>query len=332
MNDMKYVLTLLIGLMIGWLLSGFWTEVSSPDEPSDWIARIDGEFITAEDFVHEMRRRGGNRPGQYHDTEQKMALLESMLFQRAVVLAARTEGLDSRPEIRRSLDQILINHYFQNHLRPRQESLRISDEAVREMYEANADDYTIPARRRVAMIQIDVPDRAPPEVRESLRERAEQARTLATELNGPVPHFGRLAIEYSEDTASRYRNGVIGWIGESAPERYRFDPVVIAAANAMNESGDISEVLEGDGAYYIVRLVSLEPARARSLEELSDGIRQRLMQEHYRAEEQAFRSEILAGVNTEIRTRALEAIQPLGAAPVDEPPIPPALPADRQGE
>ena len=332
MRYMKYVVTLLAGVVIGWLAAGFWTEVVSPDEPAEWIARIDGEFITAQDFIHEMQRRGGNRAGQYQDLEQKQALLDSMLFQRAVVLAARAEGLDTRPEIRRSLDQILVNHYFQDHLRPRQEALRVSDDAVREVFEAHADDYTIPARRRVAMIQVNVPEGAPPEVRQALRERIEEARALAAGLNGSVTHFGSLAVEYSEDTASRYRNGVIGWIGELAPDRYRHDPVVVAAANAMTEAGAISEVLEGEGAYYIVRLVSLEPERARSLEELSDGIRQRLIQDHYRAEEQAFRDELLAGFETEIRAAQLDAIEPLAGRAVSEPPEPPALPVDRQGE
>jgi parvulin-like peptidyl-prolyl isomerase len=332
MRCMKYIVTLMAGLVIGWLAAGLWTDIVNPDEPADWIARIDGEFITAEDFIHEMGRRGGNRPGQYQDMEQKEALLESMLFQRAVVLAARAEGLDSRPEIRRSLDQILVNHYFQNHLRPRQEALRVSDEAVREVFEAHADDYTIPARRRVAMIQVNVPEGATPELRQASRARIEEARSLATQLNGSVTHFGHLAVDYSEDTASRYRNGVIGWIGETAPERYRHDPVVVAAANAMHEAGTISEVLEGEGAYYIVRLVSLEPARTRSLEELADGIRQRLVQEHYRIEEQAFRAELLARFETEVRTRQLKGIEPLAGRATSEPPAPPALPLDQQGD
>src|SRR5699024_9375833 len=179
-------------------------------------------------------------------------------------------------------------------------------------YQQEADDYAIPARRRVAMVHIKVPGGADPAAREAAREKAIEAYQAAKQLDPEVTHFGAVAREYSQDQSSRYRGGVIGWIGEDAPERYRHDPAVIETANSMFEPGTLSGVIEGAQGFYLVRLVEYQPERSRPLEELQAGIRQRLLRDHYRSVEDAFRQEMLARFETDIRRQRLADIEPLG--------------------
>jgi hypothetical protein len=313
MNHLKSLVLVLVGVTLGWLAAMLWAG-DRESVPEDWLARVGDEYITTDDFLDEVERRGGSRTGLYVDPERRQSLLEDMLYRRSVVAAARVEGMDADRDLRRLRDQHLVNHYYQNHLRPRQETLHIDQSEVEAFFHAHADEYVIPGRRRVALIRIDVPEDAPPEVRQERRARAEQARQRALELNGPVLHFGTLALEYSEDPGSRYRNGVIGWIGEQAPERYRFDPIVVSVANRMDTPGDISPVLEGKNAYYLVRLVEYQPERTRALDELADGIRQRLMRERFQAVEQEFRDEMLAAFDIEIDTGKLAAVEVPGPA------------------
>lgn len=304
------------GLALGWWLGSTDPAVESP--PDNWVARIDGTYIGEEEFIDEMRRRGGTRPGQYHDLDQKQSLVESLLYRKATARAAEDEGIHRDPEIRRSLERILVNHYLSEHLRPRQEQIEISDEEVAEVYDNRADEYAVPARRRVAMIHIAVPETTDDAYRADARERAGEALEAARNLDEDIAHFGHVAREYSEDQSSRYRGGVIGWIGEEAPERYRHDPVVIETANGMVEAGAISGVLEGDDGFYIVRLVEHQPTRTRPVDELASGIRQRLLRDRYRAVEDEFREEMLDRYETEIRADRLEAIEPLGPPARDE--------------
>lgn len=302
-------------------VAGSWWASSSDQTtsvPDNWLARIDNVYISEEEYVDAMRRRGGTRPGQYHEMAQKQELLEALLYRKAVTQAAREDGLDREPEIRNSLDRILVNQYIARHLRPRQEEVEISDEAVAEVYAQESERYAVPARRRVAMIQIEVPEGADDEFRERARGRAEEALAAARELDDETLHFGDLAREYSEDQSSRYRGGVIGWIGEQAPERYRHDPVVIETANEMQDAGAISGVLEGRDGYYIVRLVAYEPTRKRSIEELESGIRQRLRRDRYRAVEDEFRHEMLERFSIDVREERLAEIEPLGPPARDE--------------
>lgn len=315
------------GLVAGWFLPQWLDRAATEPTPADWIARIDGDYIDRDRFVAEMRQRGGTRPGQFQALDQKQALLDDLLYRKAVIKAARAEGLDQQPAVRRALEQILITRYIQQHLRPRQEKVEIDRAAIEAAYAELRRDYTIPARRRVAMIHVGVPDQAPPEVRERARQRAAAALEEARRLDDSIRHFGALAREYSEDQASRYRGGVIGWIGEAAPERYRYDPVVVNTANRMREPGTLSEVLEGEDGFYLVRLVDHEPARQRSLDELAAGIRQRLLRERYQQVEQTFRDELVGRFEVEVRADALADIDPLGPPAAEQPRRPPDVPA-----
>lgn len=322
-------IALLAGLAIGYALWGGGSE--QPTAPDDWVARIGDRYIGADEFAEEMRLRGGNRPGQFFSAEQRQALLDQLLYQSALVERARAAGIHEKPEVRRSRDQILINQILQAELRPRQADADIAPEDIQAFYEANAEEYAIPARRRVAMIFFELGPNASEQAREEARARAEAVRAEAVSLADEMPDFGLLARENSDHQASRYRGGVLGWIGEGNPSRYSYPEIVVETANATTEQGGISPVLEGEDGLYLVRLVDYQPRATRSLEELRDGIRQRLLRDRFNAVEQDFREETLAAADIEIKPGALDRFQPEGTPPEQRPEQPPSLPASQTG-
>ena len=330
---MSRALTLLIAMLVGVAIGyAFWGGRSDqPTAPDDWVARIGDRYISAEEFGQEIRLRGGNRPGQFFSAEQRQALLDQLLYQNALVARAREAGIHEKPEVRRSRDQILINQILQAELRPRQADADIAPEEIRAFYEANAEEYAIPARRRVAMIFFALGPNASDQAREDTRARAESVREQALELADEMPDFGMLARENSDHQASRYRGGVIGWIGEGNPARYSYPEIVIETANSKTEPGFVSPVLEGEDGLYLIRLVDYQPRATRSLEDLEDGIRQRLLRDRFNAVEQAFREEALDAADIEIKSGALDQFQPEGAPPEQTPEQPPSLPASQTG-
>ena len=327
MDKRGLVLGVLIGAVIGWVGASLWPDRSRAAAPSAWLARVGDSYITEAMFVDEMRRRGGRTPGQYQDMVQKRALLDDMVMKRALVVAAENEKLPDDPEVRRLLDQIVGNQYLQRTLRKAQEKLTVTDAEVRAHYDAHAADYLVPARRRVAMVQILVPADATEEVWKNASERAEEALQKARKLGPSVPNFGVVAREYSQDQASRYRGGMIGWISETNLDRYRYDPVVLQSALALKQAGDFSDVLRGKDGVYIVRVVEIESQRERQFEQLATGIRQRLLQDKLQQAETAFREALLKRSAVSIGEAGLERIDPLSAPADEQPPQPPAMPA-----
>ncbi len=318
---------LLLGLVLGYLLRGLVGVGDAEPPPDDWVARVGDEYVTRGDWESEIRMRVGTRPGLFESAEQRQALMDQLLYRRALVERAEETDIDDRPEVRRSLDQILINQLLQAELRPRQESADITPEQIEAFYAEHADEYTVPARRRVAMIHFELGAGASEETRDQVRATAEAVLDQAQALPESMPGFGNLAREHSAHQASRYRGGVLGWVGEGDPARYSHPQVVVETVNAMTEEGAFSDIVEDDDGLYLVRLVDYEPQRTRPLEELSDGIRQRLLRERFRNVERDFREEVLAAASIEVNARGRELLEATGE-PVREPetPRPPSRP------
>ena len=327
MSLVKALGILLIGLVLGYLAAAWFGSSEREAIPSDWIARGGGEVVTQTQFEFEMRQRAGGRPGQFHTLEQKQALLDELMYRRALVARAREGGFDQLPEVRRSLEQILINQVLQRDLRPRQEASDIGDDEIAAFHAEYADEYTIPARRRVAMLFLALGENAGEDYRAEVMARIENLREQALALPANVRDFGVLARDHSEHQASRFRGGVLGWIGDDDPARYSHPRVVVETAQQLAEAGEISAPVFDERGVYLVRLVDNEPARVRSLEELADGIRQRLLRDRFIAVERAFRQEVLDAAGFEIRSGALENIEPPGPpARGNQERRPPAMP------
>ncbi|MCG6118526.1 MAG: hypothetical protein MEQ07_10115 [Aquimonas sp.] len=325
---------LLAGAVAGWFAAGLnLKRTPSTDAlPSEWVARIDGDYITSEMFIDEMRRRGGLRPGQYQDLAQKRALLDELLFRRAVIRAAREAGLDREPDLVRATEQLLVSSYLRQSLGELQQNVQISDADVRAHYEAEAERYAVAPRRRLAAIRIEPERDAAGELDWSAAEaRAagvlEQARTLPAS----IPHFGALAQEHSSDQNSRWRGGVIGWLAEQAEplDGAGLDAAALGAGMAIEQTGGFAGPLRGADAIWLLRLVDRDAGRGRSFEELAAGIRQGLHQQQLAKMEADLRQRLLDDVDLQIREPVLAAIDPLGPPADTQPPQPPALPGER---
>ena len=316
-----------VALALGWV-GGRWSAPKPPAAPvpGEWVARVGDDYITTAAFTEEMRRRGGTQPGQYQTVEQRRALLDDLVYRRALVTSARREGMDAQPAVQRSIDQLLANQYLQATLRQTQQGISITDDDVRAEYDRRADSYTVPARRRIAMVRIGVAGNADEAAWTRALETAAQARTKALALGPEVPHFGVVAREYSDDRASRYRGGVIGWIADDQAQRYSHDKAVLDAAYALKNAGDVSDVLRGTDGAYLLRLVDAEPARERAFDDLAAGIRQGVLQQRLTQAEHDFRVALLKTSNVEVREAALANIAPVGPAADTTPVQPPAMP------
>lgn len=333
MNRILSWLLFFLGLLIGGVAVWFFMvpsvdSISASEKPKEWVAKVGDEYITTEQFQQEMALRGGKLPGQFQSIEQKKALLDELVYQKALVIRAKKEKIDRLPEVKRSMDQMLTSQVLRRDLRKRQDNVSVTDEQVQAFYDANAQDYVVPERRRVAMIQMSLPKGMVSDAVKKAEKKMAEAREKALKLDKNITHFGYVAQEYSDDQASRYRGGILGWLNLNDGERYGYDRVLLQAAGALEHVGDVSKVLRTDKALYLVRLVDVQEAGSTSLEELAPGIRQRLRQEGMKAIEQSFKKQMINEANPQVRINRLQAIKPLSQPSHNTPPTPPALPAE----
>ena len=134
----------------------------------------------------------------------------------------------------------------------------------------------------------------------------------------------QIAKRYSEDAATRYVGGELGWIYESQAESYRWGAELVQAAFALPAPGALSEVRRHEKGWYVLKLVEREEAAPTPIEKLAPGIRSRIQKERREAVRASFFERLLTSMPVTVDAARLAAIAPL--QPAEPPAAPPSLP------
>ncbi len=138
------------------------------------------------------------------------------------------------------------------------EDVTVSDEEIQTYYENNRNAYRTDEERRVSHILIESGDDE-----EAAREQAEAL--LAKIENGA--DFAAVASESSDDTFSAENGGDLDFI-----TRDMMEPAFDDAAFALEEVGDVSEVVETDFGFHIIKLTDIKEEQVTSLDEVRGDI------------------------------------------------------------
>ena len=310
-----------------WIILGAALALTSCREPPgteadpNVLARVGPHSVTVEEFKTHLARRGGLRSGREHAD----ALLEEMIDLEVLHAQALRMGLDRSPEIQRAWRNLLIGKLRKEALAPRLENLRVEPEEIVDYYEANRPRYRRPARVRVAVLGRWIDPTTRQEARARLQRELAQARTEALERPPALETgFGTLAIDYSEHQATRYRGGDLGWL-EAGRSHAWLSPEILEGAFALNEPGEISEVLAASDGFYLLRLIDLHETQVVPLADLEESIRHQLLREKREQIDKAFVAEARRSLRIRTYPERLDTAAEGLARPVTES-RPPALP------
>ena len=142
-------------------------------------------------------------------------------------------------------------------------SITINEADLKSYYEQNASRLSGNEERRASHILINAPKDAPAAERQKAKARAQE---LLAELRKAPDSFADLAKKNSQDTGSAAKGGDLDFFARGAMVK-PFEE----AAFAMKK-GDISELVESDFGYHIIKLADIKAPKQRSFEELRAGI------------------------------------------------------------
>lgn len=300
------------------------TSTEAGEEP---LAVVGGRAITADDLRAEAEWRKANN--QF--VPEPGTLLEEMVDRLALVERARQMGLAGETDTRRRIESLLIARLREQHLDPTLAALEVSDEELQAAYESRRQEFDREGMDRFSILFQAAHSKMSDEKRAEVRGRLESA--IARADADPVPGgrgpaasgFGAVAIEYSDDQASRYRGGDIGWIGSNV-DQTRFPEIVIETGRAL-ESGARSGILEGDAGFYVIMKTDSRPGGVRPFEEVADGLRRNLQKEKRRELEQRFVADSLDLAEVEMNASAAGEINlPVSDSQVSRQDQPPGFP------
>ena len=142
-------------------------------------------------------------------------------------------------------------------------SITINEADLKSYYEQNVARLSGNEERRASHILINAPKDAPAAERQKAKARAQE---LLAELRKAPDSFADLAKKNSQDTGSAAKGGDLDFFARGAMVK-PFEE----AAFAMKKGG-ISELVESDFGYHIIKLADIKAPKQRSFEELRAGI------------------------------------------------------------
>ena len=250
-------------------------------------------------------------------------LLDEMVRHRALLTRARALGYHRHPDVVAVAERMAVEIYRREHVRRELAEVAVSDAEVADHYAAHAADYAKPERYQGAVVFLAVHAKASADKRAEVETRAREALAAARDLDPSIHHFGDVARTYSDDRASRYTGGVVGWLTRRDGARSRLEPEVVEALLALEQPGEIGPLVSTRRGIYLVRLADRQDSAPQPLEALAEGIRQRLLRDKQAAAKEAFYDRLYSEVDVEVDATALV---DFGDSFEISNPTPPALP------
>jgi len=245
------------------------------------------------------------RPGFANNARRVNDLLVRMLVQKSLAAQARSAKLDAQPDnmlrIQLEADRMLGQIYIEKV----EADAAATFEATKSRFEARAREiYIIDKARFARPEQLE----ATHILFDTKKRSADDARKLAIATRARIAagaDMGTLARELSDDPSGQINNGKLDWFASK-----EMDPAFAATAFALKNVGDLSEPVQSQFGWHVIRLEARRPATVPPYDEVRDTIlaelKKRLVDER--------REEAIAVVRkdpqTQVNREAVDALTP----------------------
>ncbi|WP_437568777.1 peptidylprolyl isomerase [Sorangium sp. So ce542] len=305
----------------------------SAEQSARVLAKVGERVITLGDFGRTLERMDQFDRLRYQTKERRRELLSEIIDAELLALEAKRRGLDKEAAVEDAIRQILREAMIAQARKGLPAPADIPASEVRAYYEANADKFSEPERRRVSAIVVG--DRA---LGEKVLKEAQKAASSSA--------WGELFLKHSQSAPKDKSKappldlagelGIVSPPGDPRGAHPQVPEPVRAAVFRIASVGAVSdELVEADGRFYIVRLSGLTGGHRRALAEAERSIRVALLQQKMQEQERALEDELRKKFPVEINDAALSSVklpqqltQPGGATPPD--PAKPSAPQPEQ--
>jgi hypothetical protein len=282
------------------------------------LAVVGGEHITVADFETELNRRARASGMKYTREGQRRALLDEMVEFKVLLNRARAAGYDRNPELVARFEELVVGKFREDHLAGNTvAAAKVSEEEAREFYQLNQQRFATPESVHVAIMYFKSSPKATKEKRAEVKKKAEAVLAKARQTD--PAGFSDLVRRYSDDQATRYSGGDIGWLApDDASQNGR--SISAQAALEIREPGAFAPLVETPGGFYIVRLLERRSSGYRPFEQVKEAIAYELAQQKRYQQQRDLFEEMKRGLKIEINPAALKLISPTEKTVENTPP------------
>lgn len=205
------------------------------------------------------------------------------LFERAVQMSllsqeARKLNIDKKEDISRRIkemaDQFIVQELTKQEV---MDKITMTDAEMLQYYNQNKASFAKDEKVRVDLIMFEVKDNATQQVKDEKKNLADQA--LARIKKGE--DFETVAKEVSQDMRTKNRGGNAGLFGRGKRVELYGDAFEQKAFSLPVDT--VSDVFQGKGGYYIIKVMEKKPQEQESFEEVKQRIERTLKTEKQKA-------------------------------------------------
>lgn len=229
--------------------------------PSDYIAKVDGTYITQKDLKKQFEALPDFMKKIYNNPEGMKKLTDELVKKELIYLEAKKQGLDKSPEYIEKLKEFqklsLISILLTKEI---EQKVKVTDKEVKEYYDTHPAEFSSD-RVRASHILVSTKKEA-----ESLLKKLKAGANFAT-----------LAEKNSIDKGSAAKGGDLGFFG-----RGQMVPAFEKAAFSMKK-GEISGPIKTQFGYHIIKVTDLKKGKKTAYDKVKESLSKKLLTEKRRA-------------------------------------------------
>ena len=225
-------------------------------------------------------------------------LLRQEIEKRALQQQVQEQHWDQRPEVKAQIEKARDEVLMASYLRSVSEvSGSYPAEAdIEQAYKLNQQRFLAPRQFHLAQVYVADASATATQTAQS------RAAAVARQLRAAPDHFAEVARSGSDDKASAAQGGDLGWVAES-----QIAPEIRSVVLGMSK-GDVSEPIQVNGGWHVVRLLDTRPASIRPLAEVKPELIQLLRRQKAQENAAAYMNKLLADQHAAIDEISLEKV------------------------
>jgi peptidyl-prolyl cis-trans isomerase C len=262
------------------------------------VAKIGSLTLSAADIAQHLAGQTEASRLALADTAARRHFVDSVVRFELLAAAAERRGYAKDPQVIRGMKQQMIARMLEDDVAKHPEA-EISADKIERYYDEHRDEFQKPAA--VSIRQIVVKDKA---TAETIASQARAARR--PDFTADQKAFEDIGLRY-RSFDNPHREQVSPFFEENGAPWPRD---VARAAFAMTELGAVVGPIEAENEHYVLKLAGQRPAISRTLGQVREQIRQRLLLEFRNQRMEAFVSELQKRTPVQIDEGAIEKMGP----------------------
>jgi peptidylprolyl isomerase len=205
-----------------------------------------------------------------HDQAQLSNMVRLIAAQKLMLKEAIDKGWDQKPDVAASVaaavdrarTDVILRDYIADETKPPKSYP--SDADIRAAYDANKMAFTIPKKYHYAQIFVALPKGADKATEDKASAKLAEIEAKLKELG---TDFSTIAAASSDDAMTAKRQGDAGTLAEAQV------PAPLRGALTALRPGAVSEPIQTDKGWYILKVIDVSEGRERPLEEVREQLR-----------------------------------------------------------